>query len=547
MLHRIAERYGETEAMIRGDNQISFYELERSSAQIARGLLALGIGKGTRIGLLMPPSPKFVLFLMAAGRIGAIAVPLSTLYQAAEMRWVLDHADVEMLITVDRYLNHDYLSRLEQALPGLAAHQEGPLYLNAAPRLRTIHVFGGSYKSWALPASNIPKAGNALDDTFLGAIERSIVPADPFCIIHTSGSTAEPKGVIHGHGPFVRHSYQMSRKFYPFGLSDRVLTTRALFWVAGLMATLFYGLQAGSCLITAQDTSASAVLALIEKDSVNALAGDFGWFNILRDSPEFKAAGYDVVRINMDMAGIARRDASGKLRFIGPAMASRVPEPRHYPDTRFARTFGMTETLGGHTSAPWYELLPENRPNWQGRAVPGVTLKIVDPDTRSALPPGSTGELLVKGYCLLQGLDKIERDDTFEQDGFYATGDLCTLDDQGYLKFESRLGEMIKVHGANVAPIEVELALAELPGIEKAAVVGVPADGDNMLTAVVQMAEGCALDEADTIAMLKKRLSSFKVPKRVVAMAEDEIPFTGSGKFKKAELVNILRHRILSC
>jgi acyl-CoA synthetase (AMP-forming)/AMP-acid ligase II len=138
------------------------------------------------------------------------------------------------------------------------------------------------------------------------------------------------------------------------------------------------------------------------------------------------------------------------------------------------------------------------------------------------------------------GLDGRERSETFDENGFYATGDLCRLDEAGYLKFEARRGEMLKVHGANVAPAEVELAMTGLLGIEKAGVVGLERGGETLLVAAALMAPGRDIDEAGTIAELKRRLSSYKVPKRVVALDEATLPMTGSGKVKKAELAALL-------
>lgn len=537
MVHAIAAKYGDAEAIVRDGRRLTYRELETQSALIARGLLAAGAGKGTQIALLMPPTPDYALYMLAIGRIGAVALPLSTLYQAPELQWVLDNAEVDHLIVADSFLRHDYLARLEEALPGLAGARP-PFRLAAAPRLRSIRVVGAGSRPWSLPASALGREAGGITGEMLRSIEGKVAPGDPFVIIHTSGSTANPKGVIHGQGPFVRHSYQMAMDFYPFAGGDRIVTTRAMFWVAGLVATLFYALQAGVCLITTTDGSPENILRLIDEENATGLAGDSGWFDVLRDSAELRAAGIDVVRLNMDKAAFAKHG-----HYLSAQVQSRYGAPRHHPVGRIARTYGMTETLGGHTSARWDEVLPEDRPNWQGRAVPGVELRIVDPRTRQPLPPGETGELLVRGYCVMLGMTGKEREDLLDAEGFYATGDLCTLDAEGYLKFESRMGEMIKVHGANVAPIEVELALTGLLGIEKAAVVGIGEGGDTVLTAAVLMAPGRTLDEPAVTAELKRRLSSFKVPKRIVALGENELPMTGSGKVRKAELVALLSHR----
>ncbi|MBB5705098.1 class I adenylate-forming enzyme family protein [Sphingopyxis panaciterrulae] len=535
LIGHFAAQHGEAEALVRDGLRVTFTELDRRSAAVARALIERGAGKGARIAILAPPSPEFVIAVLAAARIGAVAGPLSTLYQAPELAWVLANAEFDQLIVADAFLRHDYLSRLEEALPGLAGQGDGPLHLAAAPRLRHIHVIGSGSRCWSRPFDTLLAGSDVVDEAMLRSIEALVTPADPACIIHTSGSTANPKGVIHGHGPLVRHSWQMGMGFTPFGPGDRVIVTRAMFWVAGFVATLFYSLNNGACLITTSDGSPANVARLIEEEGGNALAGDVGWFDVLRESDALKAAQLDVVRLNMDTAGIARDG-----RFLSAHLVKRIGDPIHHPAARFARTFGMTETLGGHTSARFDELLPEDRPSWQGRAVPGVELKIVDPVTRRPLPAGEVGELLVRGYCLMQSLNGRERHEVFDAEGYYPTGDLCRLDVEGYLKFEARRGEMIKIHGANVAPLEVELAMTGLLGIEKAGVVGVARNGDTLLAAAVLMAPGRALDEAAVIAELKRRLSSFKVPTRIVALDESTLPATGSGKIKKAELTQLM-------
>ena len=240
--------------------------------------------------------------------------------------------------------------------------------------------------------------------------------------------------------------------------------------------------------------------------------------------PEFRQAGLDVVRLNVDSAGLSRDG-----RFLGSRLHELVGRPVHYPAARIAHGFGMTETLGAHTSLKFGELLPGDRPRWQGRPVPGVEAQIVDPVSGRPLAPGELGELRIRGYCLMLGFDGRERHETFDADGFYSTGDLCILDEQGLLKFESRIGEMIKIHGANVAPLEVEQALTGLAGIEKAAVVGILGHDVDLLVAAVVMARGRVFDEAVVRANLKTTLSSFKVPRRIIGLDWATMPLSGSG------------------
>lgn len=539
LIERFASRYGDAEAIVRDGKRVSFAGLNVRSATIARALMASGATAGSRIAILAPPGPEFVLAVLAAGRIGAVAVPLSTLYQAPELQWVLANAGIAHLIAADTFLRHDYLERLEEALPELAGKSCQPLYLDAAPRLRTIHVIGTGTRKWSRPFSELEREPTDVGPAMLAAAEKLVTPSSPFCIIHTSGSTAHPKGIVHGHGPLVRHSWQMGMDFCPFGPGDRIVTTRAMFWVAGFVATLFYALNNGSCLVTTTDGSPQAILGLIENEQATGLAGDSGWFDVLRESDPFREAGLDVVRLNMDSAGLVRDG-----RFLGGQLQGRFGSPAHLPNPRFARTFGMTETLGGHTSLRADELLPEDLPSWQGKPVPGVDVRIVDPQTRQPVAIGEIGELLVRGYCLMLGIDGKERRDVFDDEGFYPTGDLCRVDDRGFLKFESRLGEMVKVHGANVAPLEVELAMTGLLGIEKAAVVGVPREGDTVLAAAVLMAPDRQLDEDAVRTHLKRNLSSYKVPARIFAFDAETLPATGSGKVIKHLLLPLVAEKL---
>ncbi|MBB4615461.1 class I adenylate-forming enzyme family protein [Novosphingobium taihuense] len=535
LIRSFAERFGDSDALVREGQCISFNGLASQSAAVAKALVGLGVSRGMRIAVLAPPGPDFVVTVLAAARIGAVIGPLSTLYQAPELAWVLARGGFAHLIVADGFLNHDYLSRLEEALPDLAQAEEGLLFIEAAPALRTIHVIGSGARPWSRSFSRLLEGDPRIDDTMLASLEERVTPADPVCIIYTSGSTAEPKGVVHGHGPLVRHAWQMGTTATAFGHGDRTITTRAMFWVAGFVATLFYALANGTCLLLTSDGSAANVLRLIEAEGATGLSGDVGWFDVLRDSEELASAGYDIVRLDMDTAGVAKDGT-----FLSDHLVARFGNPVHHPSQRIARSYGMTETLGAHTSLPIGVLLPEDRPNWQGRPMPGVELRIVDPSTKVELPVGETGELLVRGYCLMLGFDGRERHETFDSDGFYATGDLCRVDEAGYLKFEARRGEMLKVHGANVSPAEVELAMTGLMGIEKAALVGLERDGETIPVAAVLMAPGRTLDEQAVTTELRRRLSSFKVPKRIVALLETDMPMTGSGKIRKPVLAALL-------
>lgn len=548
LVHHIADTYGDRLSHVGRGDRMSFRELERRSALYARGLLASGVTKGSRVALMMPNGPEFVAAFLAAARIGALVAPLSTLYQAPELSWVLNNADAQVLLVADRYLRHDYLARLEEAFPTLRGQTAGRLVLPEAPYLRSILVWGDGRRDWAQPGPETLKAAVAerpeFDEALLAAVEANVTPADLLCIIHTSGSTAEPKGVVHSHGAMMRHSFQKAFHYWPFGEGDVLVGVRPFFWVAGLAASMFQILQGGCTLFTPDDDTAATVVKLIENEGVNAVCSSEAWMASLRSDPALEEAGYELFRLANDTGAFARRTPQGPV-YLNPLRAKATPHPVHPHPDQIARSYGMTETLSAHTTIPGSTLLPDDKLRTCGRPIPGVKLRVVDQETRQPLPPGQVGEAEVAGYSLMMGLYKKERQDTFTADGFYRTGDLLSQDADGFLTFSNRIGDMIKVHGANVAPLEVERALEALPQIARAAVVGLPdPDGGSVLVAAVEVRAGREFDEASIRAELRTKLSSFKVPRRIVALKPEEFPLTGSGKIVKAGLRPILGARL---
>lgn len=551
MLRAVADRFATHPAVCKDTVTISYRELEAESAKLACGLLALGVGKGDRVGILLPNGPEFAVVFLATTRIGAVAAPLSTLYQATELRWVLEHATIRWLVTASAFRSHDYLARLESALPGLAEQDAGMIAVPGAPSLRGVFVPGESDRRWTQSLFDAAAAASAarpeFDGDFLAAVEAQIAPADPVCVIHTSGSTAHPKGVVHGHGPFIRHTYQMAKDFTPLGPGDRVVALRPFFWVAGLAAQLFYCLQAGACHITIDSPSEEALLRAIKEQGMNMIAGDESWYQNLRHSTRMQDAGFEMVELSVEFGGVAQRGADGKLRFLSPNLAARLPAPEHLEIERFPWTFGMTEFLGAHTSLPFGEHTPADRPRVGGRPVPGVRARICDPETHTILPPGVPGELEVRGYSMMLGMDGRERGELWTDDGYYRTDDLATMDADGFVTLIGRLGDGFKVKGANVAPLEVELALYGFPQIERCCVLGLPLDEnrtDHLVVAVVQPGAGSEIDEAAILAKLKASLSAYKVPHHIMVFAAEDIPVTGSGKVKRSKLQELVVERL---
>jgi acyl-CoA synthetase (AMP-forming)/AMP-acid ligase II len=526
-----ARRFGERPFITLGPERISYAEAESRSARLARGLLATGVGKGTRVGVMFPNGPGWVVAWLAAARIGAIVVPLNTFYKPRELGWVLGHADVDTLLTVSRFRSNDYLERLESVAPTLAERSELPLFVPELPRLRSVYAWGEEgERSWARTADALELAlteHGEIDDAFLEAVEATVTPADPMLIIYSSGSTAEPKGAIHGHGAVLRHSENLNA-FRDLEADDRIFSPMPFFWVGGLVFTLLAAMHRGAFLVCEEVFLPGDTLALLERERVTIAAGWPHYSKAMLAHPTF-----------------AQRDLSsirgGNLYDMLPgALRPGDPELR-------SNSLGMTETCGPHSIDRMDVDLPESLRGSFGRAAPGVEHKVVEPESGAPLPAGEPGEICVRGASLMQGLYKVEREDTFDRDGFYHTGDGGWLSEDGHLYFQGRLGDMIKTAGASVAPREVEVALEALPEVASAFVVGVADDlrGQNVAAAVV-LERGRALDATECRTRLRRELSAYKVPRHTFFFEKSELPFTDSGKIDKRRLEPLLIERIAS-
>jgi len=485
-----------------------------------------GARLGWRVGLLFPNTPDFTVVWLAIARIGAVAVPISTLSTAAELRRVAHHADLHLIVAVGRYLNHDYVARLTEAFPGLET-QRGALDLESAPFLRAIWLWSGQAPAWARAAGGAPSAaggapsaatmdgGAIASEAVLAAAEASVFPGDPVGIIYTSGSTSDPKGVIHSHGAFERQSRKLAAS-YPYVEDDRLFSPQPFFWVGGLIVHMLQALQIGMT-IYSSEKSGAALLDYLEAHRITYFHAYAHACRALAKEPSF---------------------AARKLSMRGGRLHEAVPEERRFRNQEFGNALGMSETCGPHTIGTFG--LSEDMRGANGPPMPGMQHRIVDVETRQDVAPGGTGELLLRGDCLMLGFVKREREDTFEPDGWYRSGDLCSMR-EGHIFFHGRVDDMIKSAGANVSPREVEDVLAALPGVAQAFVTGIPDKArGTAVSAIVVPRPGAELDVATLRAGAAQQLSSYKVPRVVVVMEAAELPMTSSTKIDRRAAAQIL-------
>ncbi len=482
--------------------------LRAASRLAAKRLIGLGVGKGTRVGLLCPNRLDWLPLAFGALRIGAVLTPLSTLWKRDEIAYALRHGDVAVLLTVPGFLKHDYLARLLDIAPVLHAQSGQPLYAPQVPALRRVVLLdgdGAGLPRWdELPAT--------IDDALLDALEAAVSPTDLATIFFTSGTTAQAKAVMHAHAALTASA----RRLAPcLGVTpdDAWWGHMPLFWSGGFVLGALATLAGGGRIVLQEVVEPGAALVLLESEGCTIMAG---WHQAtpLLEHPDF-----------------ARR----RLRLSKGtyhAQAARLMGPDH----RTIGVYGMSETATCVTAAR-HDDAEAIRTGTFGRVLPGMEVRIVDAETRQTLPTGDTGEILVRGSTLMEGYYRVARQATFDAEGFFRTGDRGFLDADGTLHFGGRIKDVIKTSGVNVAATEIEEALARHPAVQAAHVVGVPdAARGELIAALVVLRAGQAEDAAALRAFCREALASYKVPRHVFVVDAAAVPRTGTGKVEKPAL-----------
>ncbi len=504
LLRRNTAAHGGKPAVIGDDATVSHAGLDDDSRALAARLVAAGLTKSSRVALLAPNGTQWAVTAAAVMRIGATLVPLSTLLRPPELRAALVTAAVTDLILTPGYRARDYRAELDEAAPGVLASTRAGERHQTLPFLR--HVW---------PIDDLPAP--AVADDLVEALESAVRPADDLAILFTSGSRGAPKGVIHTHGNALRAA-AASLEVRRLGPRDRLYIPMPLFWTGGFSMGLMSVLVAGATLLTESGSDPDATLDLLEKHQVTLFRGWPDQAARIAARPRFATAELSSLRRGSLPAVMGDRDR--------PAPGAR------------GNLMGMTESFGPYCGYRLDQDMPPAKHGSCGQPLPGVEIRITDPDTGQPVEPGTDGEIRLRGPNLMRGLCGRVRDDTFDADGFYPTGDLGALDADGFLWLRGRLDDMFKVKGATVYPAEVESALAAVDGVRQAYVTRVPvADGADAVGAVVVSARPAAEIAVDVAG----RLSSFKVPTRWLILASvDDVPRTPTGKVAPSDLRDLL-------
>jgi fatty-acyl-CoA synthase len=497
----------------------SYSQLRDQAWAVAKGLVAAGVSRGTRVIVLMGSRPEWVASVWGAVIAGGVAVPANTFMQKRELDHLLRSSDASIVVAETELLNHHFVSDIMELCPEASTAAPGLIWSAAYPFLRHVVAVDstshGAVRAWA----DFLGSGAGVPDDIVEGVMRETVPTEDGIIIYSSGSTSLPKGVLHRHRAPVRQMWRHGFR-EQYDPEDRVYSAIPLFWSAGFAAVMGAAFASGACLVLSSYFDADYTLDLIEKERITVVqCGD-------NQAAEIRAIQETTRR---DLSSIRR----SLFRFTGPLLPPGSPRPAN------RASYGSSETFTSATGLP-DDAPPDERTTY-GRLTAGTNMRILDRQTGEPLGVGEEGEMILKGLTVMRGYVKVSPEDTFDDEGFFHTGDLGWFDEKGLLHFTGRLANVIKTGGANVGPLEVEAQLLSHPDIQRAVVVGVPdpTTGELVVAAVVPR-PGAPLTEEMIQKYLRDLLSTYKVPRRVLFFAsEDELPRTGSDKINLPALRNL--------
>ncbi len=517
VLSETTRAFPQRDAIIDQGCKISYQELNERVNQLARGLIELGVRKGEKVGLWMPNVPKWVIAYFAIARIGAVVVPMNTRYKSHEVHYILENSEATTLFMADTFVGIDYrkmIGEVRENLPGLKH------IIVSGEKGSDMHTFD---EVVALGTSH-------LDDGKIDKREAICDPRDNVFILYTSGTTGNPKGAMLSHHNIAENARQVTQVLHT-SEEDTFLLAVPFFHCFGCVMGIMGAITWGASLVPMSVFKAKEALKLIEEEEVSILYGVPTMFVLeLEEYRKEKDDGsqYDVSSLRTGiMAGAP-----------GPAEVMRGTMEELGCNVSIA--YGLTEASPVITMTRFDDSL-ERRVETVGKTLPGIEVKITD-DDRWSLPPGEMGELTCRGYNVMLGYYKMpgKTAEVIDEEGWLYSGDLATVDEEGYVKIVGRKKDMLITGGFNVYPAEIEEYLFTHPKVQNVSVVGVPDEvmGEVAIAHIIPR-EGMTIDPQEIVDYCMEKIANFKVPRYVEIV--DEFPMTQSGKIQKFRLREVAK------
>jgi fatty-acyl-CoA synthase len=508
-----AARDGAREAVVFKGERWSFGRLAEEVDRAARGLMALGIEPGEKVSLWMVNRPEWMVAALAVIKIGAVLVPINTRFRAEDARYVVSQSDSVALVIAERGGPVDYLAMARELSPSVA--------------LRHLIVLGDASAADTVSWRALLTAGNGVTPDALAQRAAAVDPDATAFFMYTSGTTGFPKGVMHSH-VIVRNVVERASRM-AITFDDVILMYLPLYHLFGFSEGLLMSLATGARQVLVDVFDPAECLRLLEEERATVLHGFDTHYKDLMEAHERTPRDLSSVRTGVLAAGMSSSVpiARKARRLFGPLVSG----------------YGMSEFCVGVTLS-FPTSTEEQCAEASGFPAPGYEIRIVDPASGADQPAGVPGEILVRGYTMMQGYyKKPEATATFvDPDGWAHTGDMGLLRRDGHLRFMGRYKDMLKIGGENVDPMEVEAFLMTHPAINLAAVVAYPdARLSEVAVAFVRLEPAATLTEAEAIAYCRGKIASFKIPRHVFVV--EDFPWTGSGKIQKVKLREDARRR----
>ncbi|MBQ6573613.1 MAG: AMP-binding protein [Bacteroidales bacterium] len=526
-LEKWATETPQKEALVYSDRNLRFTysQLNDRVDNMARGLMELGVCKGTHVGIWATNVPDWLTVLYACAKLGAVAITVNTNYKQSELEYVCQNSDMHTLCIIDRERESDFVTMVYNMLPELRTCQRGQLKSEKFPLLKNV-VFIGQEKYRGM--YNVPEllllGKNSFRDEEYEQIKRSVSCHDVVNMQYTSGTTGFPKGVMLTHYNITNNGF-LTGEHMKFTSEDKLCVCVPLFHCFGIVLATMNILTHGCTEVMVERFDPLVVLASVHKERCTSLYGVPTMFIAELNHPMFDMFDLSSLRVGI-MAGA-----------LCPVELMRRVEEKMF--MKVTSVYGLTEAAPGMTHTRMDQSF-EERCTTVGYEFEHTEVAVLDPETGEECPVGVQGELCNRGYNTMKGYYKNPQAtaETIDANGWLHSGDLGVKDENGNFRITGRIKDMIIRGGENIYPREIEEFLYNFPGIKDVQVAGIPSKkyGEEVGAFIIAH-EGADIHESDIKEFCKGRIARYKIPKYILFV--EEFPLTGSGKIQKFKLKDI--------
>lgn len=496
-------------------------ELNDEADLIARGMMSLGVKKGDHVAIWATNTPEWILTLFAAAKIGAVLVTVNTNFKIFELEYLLRQSDTKLLVMIGGFKNNDYVATVNELLPELKT-TSGEIESEHLPFLKRVVFAGKETPEGMLNFEDLKILGGDFPVEIYEENKKTLNTHDVVNMQYTSGTTGFPKGVMLTHYNILNNGKTIGDGM-KFTKDDKLCITVPFFHCFGLVLAMMACITHGTTMVPVERYSPVPVMNAISVEKCTAVHGVPTMFIAMLEHAQFN---------NFDFSSLRTGIMAGSPCPI--EVMKKVIDKMNMRE--IVIVFGQTEASPGCTMTTTSDSI-DKRVNTVGRAFPGVECKIIDPDTGEELPINTPGEFCARGYNIMKGYYKMPEAtaQAIDKDGWLHTGDLCTVDEDGYYKVVGRIKDMIIRGGENIYPKEIEECLYTCDKVSDVQVIGVPSEayGEEVMACVI-LKEGEEMTEEEVKEFVGARMAKHKVPRYVRFV--DSFPTNAAGKIQKFKM-----------